>query len=426
MRGSYGSQTVLVQQLNHLCASVVGRLSLETIHRVNDIPVQSAPPRGHENEIESVTQEISVMARDLATETERRRRLPERLVAAMHDSGLLRAGAPREVEGLELPPGIALRCADEVARGDASAGWCLSIAITSSLLAAYLPDGARHDLFGGGRSVAAGVWAPRGKALSVDGGVSVSGRWAFCSGITHADLMFAVCVIDPDTRLPDERPVPSVVALSRQDLQILDTWHTLGLRGTGSHDTVADEVFVPAARVFSIFDGPVLDRPLYRFPIFGYFALSIAAAALGNARGAIDELVELAPRKVGLGSRRTLAERGPTQSAVAGAQASLHAARAFYYDAIETAWRASQPDEPVSVALRNELRLAATHAVRTSAEVAWSMYDLAGGAAIYDDSPLQRRLRDAHTATAHFQVNEASRELPGRILLGQPADVWTL
>jgi indole-3-acetate monooxygenase len=157
---------------------------------MNDIPLQSAPPRGHENEIESVTQEISVMARDLATETERRRRLPERLVAAMHDSGLPRAGAPREVEGLELPPGIALRCADEVARGDASAGWCLSIAITSSLLAAYLPDGARQDLFGG-RGVAAGVWAPRGKALSVDGGVSVSGRWAFCSGITHADLMFA-------------------------------------------------------------------------------------------------------------------------------------------------------------------------------------------------------------------------------------------
>jgi len=111
------------------------------------------------------------------------------------------------------------------------------------------------------------------------------------------------------------------------------------------------------------------------------------------------------------------------QSAVATATASLNAARAFYYGAIEAAWQAAEPgDEPVSVALRNDLRLAATHAVRTSAEVVRAMYDLAGGSAIYDDSPLQRRFRDAHTATAHFQVNEASRELPGRILLDQPAD----
>jgi len=115
-----------------------------------------------------------------------------------------------------------------------------------------------------------------------------------------------------------------------------------------------------------------------------------------------------------------------THSAVAKAEASLRAARALYYEAIESAWRAAQHDEPVSVALRNELRLAATHAVRTSAEVVRSMYDLAGGSAIYDDSPLQRRFRDAHTATAHFQVNEASRELPGRILLGQPAETAML
>jgi alkylation response protein AidB-like acyl-CoA dehydrogenase len=126
--------------------------------------------------------------------------------------------------------------------------------------------------------------------------------------------------------------------------------------------------------------------------------------------------------KVGQGSTRTLAERAPTQASVARAEASLRAARALYYEAIEAAWEAAQRDEAVSVSLRNGLRLAATHAVRTSAEVVRSMYDLAGGSAIYDDSPLQRRFRDAHTATAHFQVNEASREVPGRILLGQPAD----
>jgi alkylation response protein AidB-like acyl-CoA dehydrogenase len=111
---------------------------------------------------------------------------------------------------------------------------------------------------------------------------------------------------------------------------------------------------------------------------------------------------------------------------VATAESALEAARALYYQGIETAWHASQGGEGVSVEARNRLRLAATHAVRTSADVVRDMYDLAGGSAIYDSSPLQRRFRDAYTATAHFQVNEASRELPGRILLDQPADAAML
>jgi alkylation response protein AidB-like acyl-CoA dehydrogenase len=371
------------------------------------------------NDIETVARKIAVAAREMSAEIDDARRLPEELVALLGESGLLRAGAPAEVRGLELPPGVALRCAEALARGNASAGWCVSIAITSSLLVAYLPASSRDALFGEGRGVAAGVWAPRGTARTVDGGVVVSGRWPFCSGITHADMMFAGCLVD-------DRRVPSVVALGKEDLEVLDTWHTLGLRGTGSHDTVADEAFVPADRVFSLFDGPIVNRPLYRFPVFGFFALSIAAAALGNARGAIEDLVELASAKKGLGSTRTLAERPATQAAVATADSALSAAQALYYQAIDAAWLASQDGEGVSVQARNGLRLAATHATRTSADVVRDMYDLAGGTAIYDSSPLQRRFRDAYTATAHFQVNEASRELPGRILLDQPADVSML
>ena len=365
------------------------------------------------------TREISVLAQELAAETERRRQLPDELVARLRDSGLLRAGAPLEVNGLELPPGLALACAEEIARADASTGWCVSIAITSSLLAAHLSSGGRDELFGGGQGIASGVWAPRGRARRGAEGVTVSGRWAYCSGIAHADLLFAGCMVEGDAR-------PSVVALPKQELEILDTWHTLGLRGTGSTDAVADDVLVPETYLFSLFDGPVLDRPLYRFPIFGFFALSIAAAALGNARAAIDDLAALARGKVAQGSSRTLAERAPTHAAVATAEASLRAARALYYEVIEAAWQEAHHQETVPVERRNELRLAATHAVRTSADVVRTMFDLAGGSAIYDDSPLQRRFRDAHTATAHFQVNEASRELPGRILLGQPADTAML
>jgi alkylation response protein AidB-like acyl-CoA dehydrogenase len=185
-------------------------------------------------------------------------------------------------------------------------------------------------------------------------------------------------------------------------------------------------VFVPHNRSLSLLDPPTSETALYRFPIFAFFALSIAAAALGNARGAIDDLSSLALDKVGLGSNRTLAQRPGTWSVVAQAEAALRAARALYYEAIETAWEAAQSPEQVSVELRVGLRLAATHATRTAADVARSMYDLGGGSAIYDDSPLQRRFRDAQTATAHFQVNAATWELAGRLLLDQPTDTMML
>ena len=363
------------------------------------------------------TRQIADLARSLADQIDADRKLPAELVSALRDSGLLRGGAPVEVEGLELAPGTALRCAEEVARGDASAGWCVSIAITSSLLVAYLPPVSRGELFGHGRGVAAGVWAPHGKARPAPGGVVVSGRWAYCSGITHADVMFAGCLLD-------DRPV--VVTLPTAELQVLDTWHTLGLRGTGSHDTVADDVFVPNERVISIFDGPLINRPLYRFPPFGFFAACITAAAMGNARAAIEDFVELAGAKKSAASTRTLAQRPTIQAAVAAAESALEAARALYYQSIDTAWRASQDEPQVPVQARTRLRLAATHGVRTAADVVRTMFDLAGGSAIYDGAPLQRRFRDAFTATAHFQVNQASFELPGRILLDQPTEVAML
>jgi alkylation response protein AidB-like acyl-CoA dehydrogenase len=374
-------------------------------------------PAGAQLDIEVRARQIADLAHGMADQIDADRRLPAGLVGALRDSGLLRAGAPVEVEGLELPPGTALRCAEEVARGDASAGWCVSIAMTSSLLVAYLPPASRDELFGAGRGVAAGVWAPHGKARPAPGGVVVSGRWAFCSGISHSDVMFAGCLLDDR---------PAVVALPTEQLQVLDTWHTLGLRGTGSHDAVADNVFVPDTHVVSIFDGPLINRPLYRFPPFGFFAACITAAAMGNARAAIDNFADLARTKKSVASTRTLAQRPTVQAAIAAAESALEAARALYYQAIENAWQASQDELPVPVEVRTRLRLAATHGVRTAADVVRTMYDLAGGSAIYDGAPLQRRFRDAFTATAHFQVNEASRELPGRILLDQPTEVAML
>ncbi|HTV17472.1 MAG TPA: acyl-CoA dehydrogenase family protein, partial [Polyangiaceae bacterium] len=211
--------------------------------------------------------EISALARSLADETERERQLAAPLVARLRASGLMVAGAPREVEGLELAPGVALRCAEEIARGDASAGWCVSIAATSSLLSAYLPAEGASEIFADPRAVAAGVWAPRGRAVAADGGLVVSGRWSFCSGISHSQWLFAGCVLD-DRAAGADGPVLRVVALPTAELQIPDTWHTSGLRGTGSHDALADELFVPDSHVLSLLGAsPRVDAPLYRFPV---------------------------------------------------------------------------------------------------------------------------------------------------------------
>ena len=383
----------------------------------------AAPSVPSTDDLERAAAELAPEARDAAPVTEKERRLPDELVGRLRASGLFRAGAPKSVGAAEAPPSVTLRCADTVARGDASAGWCVSIAATSSLLGGWLPAEGLAEAFGDPDRVAAGVWAPRGAARRVDGGFRVSGRWAFCSGIMHSDYLFGGCVVrDGD----DAEGMPRILGLPVNELEVVDTWNTSGLCGTGSHDAVAEDVFVPEHRSLWLLDPPTSDAPLYRFPIFAFFALSIAAAALGNARGAIDDLQALAGDKVGLGSSRTLAQRPATWSAVAAAEASLRAARAFYYDAIDDAWSAVGSGDPVSIEQRTALRLAATHAVRTAADVARTMYDLGGGSSIYDSSPLQRRFRDAHAATAHFQVNPATCELTGRLLLGQPTDTTML
>jgi alkylation response protein AidB-like acyl-CoA dehydrogenase len=157
----------------------------------------------------------------------------------------------------------------------------------------------------------------------------------------------------------------------------------------------------------------------------GLLALGIAAVALGNARSAIDDLVELAAAKQPQGSRRTLAERGSAQTALAMAEADLRSARAFFYETVAEAWRVAQDTGRVDVRQRALLRLAATNATRRSADVTRAMYDLAGGSSVFLSSPLQRRFRDAHVATQHLMIAPPTYELTGRVLMGLPIDAAT-
>jgi alkylation response protein AidB-like acyl-CoA dehydrogenase len=368
--------------------------------------------------------------RAAAARTERDRRLPLDLVDAFVSAGLFRMLVPRSFGGSELAPADMVRVIEEVSRADGAAGWCVAIAATSGVLSAYLlPDVARQ-VYGPANAVTGGVFAPAGRAVTVPGGYRVTGRWPFASGCQHCGWLMGGCVVlddgAPRLRAPGV-PDARLMLFPAPDARIIDTWHVAGLCGTGSHDIAVEDVFVPDALSVSLMtDAPVERGPLYTFPVFGLLALGIAAVTLGIARAAIDELVRLAVEKTPSMSRRRLADRAVVQTEVAEAEATLSAARAFVFAAIEAAWQTAAAGKPMAVGERVRLRLATTHAASSAARVVERMYTAGGGTAIYAASPLQRQFRDVHTATHHIMVAPASYELAGRILLGLETDTAML
>jgi indole-3-acetate monooxygenase len=366
-------------------------------------------------------------AAELAPEAERARQLPDPLVAELARAGLFRLCVPSAAGGLEAHPATLVAAVEALAAGDAATAWCVAIAATSGLLAGYLPEASAREIYAEPTTVVAGVFAPRGRALPEGDGFRVSGRWPFASACRHTDWLMGGCLVEGGAPLPNGMPDVRLLLAPTEAFTIHDTWHVMGLRATGSHDIELAGEHIPAERGASVFsDPPVQDGPLYAFPLFGLLALAISAVCLGIARGALDDLVALAGGKVPTGGRRTLAERSTVQADVARAEAALRAARALLDDAIGEAWEHAVAERHVGVPGRAGLRLAATHATAVGVQATETAYRLGGGSALYDSSPLQRRLRDAHVATQHMLVAPATWELAGRVLLGLPTDVTQL
>ena len=294
------------------------------------------------NEPVEAARALAASAAQAAPDSERARRLDGALVSELAAAGLFRLCVPRAVGGLEAHPAVLVECVEALARGDAAAGWCVAIGATSGLLAAYLPEDSARRLYASESAIAGGVFAPRGRAVRVDGGFRVTGRWPFASGCQHCDWLMGGCVVDTGDgtlqTLPNGMPDIRLMLAPAEDFEIHDTWHVSGLRGTGSHDIELSDAFVPdemAASVIS--DTPRHDGGLYAFPLFGLLALAIAGVSLGAARGALDDFIELAGAKVPTGGRRALAERGAVQAEIAQAEARLRAARALLFAAIAEA-----------------------------------------------------------------------------------------
>lgn len=356
-------------------------------------------------------------------EIERNSCLPAPLVTALVEAGLFRMYVPKSLGGLEVDLVTFLRVVEEIAQIDGSVGWILATGATHGALGAYLrEDVARAIYCDTPNAIVAGSVNPRGKAISVQGGYKVSGRWSFCSGIQHSAWVFGNCVVyDGDTpRLGlDGSSETRFMFFSVEQCEIHDTWHVSGLRGTGSRDCTVADLFVPEEWSLPAFTArPYQPGPLYTCPLITFFAASIAAPPLGMARGAINALVELACTQTPTGSQSRLRERPNVQVNVARAEALVRSARAFVIESLQEIWEVLIAEGELTMQQRAMGRIAGTHAAISAAQAVDLMYNAGGGAAIYQSCLLERFFRDIHVATQHISVTQTYYELAGKVLLG--------
>jgi len=355
-------------------------------------------------------------------EIEQLRTLPVDLVDQIRPTQAFRQYVPDDLGGPSVTAWEGLEVIEEYAYHDGSVGWSVAISSTSSLLASYLPDEWGQLIYGDPRSITGGFVAPVGRALPVDGGLRVSGTWQWGSGTRHCTWIGGGCTLVDEhgrpTRRADGLAMPFVF-FDLDDVEFVDTWHVSGLAGTGSVDYTVTDAFVPEGRWVEVgVTEPTRENPVSRFSLYGLLALGIAATSVGVGRRAIDELVELASKKVPQGSSRALRERTTVQADTAAGEAKLRSAWGFVADTVGTAWQVAVAGGQPSDEQKRSIRLAATHATQTSAEVVESMYKAAGGAAVYKTSPIQRCFRDVFVATQHAMVAPRTYEVAGRMRLG--------
>jgi alkylation response protein AidB-like acyl-CoA dehydrogenase len=370
--------------------------------------------------------DLAARCRRDAAVTEDGRRVPDDIVADMRRLGIFALQLPRELGGAEHDPLSFLAVIETLAAADASAGWVAMIGATTNATATCLPEVGAREIFGDAGTIVGGTFNPQGRATLVEGGLRVTGRWPYGSGVEHSDWMAAAClVVGPDGQpalLDGGRPDARFAFFPIADVEVHDTWDTVGMRGTGSHDFSVTDAFVPHryAMTFDFSAWPA--GALWRMPLFTVMLPPMAAVPLGIARAAIDEVVALAPTKVPYRSTRVMAERDMVQVAVARAEALTRSARAFLHDAVGEVWGAAQDGRPVTLDQRAMCRLASVHAARAATEAVGLCFEAAGGSAVHASSALQRQLRDVHTVGQHVVLAASGYETVGRVLLGLAPD----
>jgi alkylation response protein AidB-like acyl-CoA dehydrogenase len=359
-----------------------------------------------------------------AAEIEAGRQLPSDLVATLRSIGAFRMFVPRSHGGMELDLPSGLRVIQTLSRFDGSVGWCAMLGAGASLFAALLPRDVYDSIYRNGPDVIfAGSAQPAGTAESIDGNWRVNGRWPFASGCRHADWMLGNCVMKKDGKpLPGPAegvPMLRACILPARNWRIEDTWHVAGLKGTGSSHIALEDASVPADHFFDIAEAtPCIPGPHY-YAVPQLLPIFHAVFDLGVAEGALRELVELA----NTGWQQQRATKPTRESEVfqyelGRIEADLRAAQAFCHAEAASLWRHATTGTLKDAALLDESTQSGIWISTTCTRVADACFSLGGGAALYDSSPLQRRMRDLRVAAQHAAVQQRHYVGAGVRLLG--------
>ena len=355
------------------------------------------------------------------------RRLPDDLARDLARAGFFRLSVPEDYGGLDLSPLEALEVYEELARADASVAWCVMNG-NANWTTPQLSKDVAHSIFADPNVIVANSTRPSGKAVVVDGGYRMSGRWSLVSGCEMSTWLILMCIVYDNDRprltlagTPESRFMLCPTA----DCEIIDTWTAGGLRGTGSHDVVARDLFIPALRGSFFTDPLVLGHPRYRMPASSRVISGLSVLALGIARGAIEALLGLAADKRHERTGQSMREDRGAQSRLAHAETLVGSARAFLFDTVGRLWDTVLAGREPTIGERAAVRMASCHAVNSGAQAVDLIYLTGGATSLYASCPLERAFRDVHAITQHIAVHPRVMETAGRVLFGLEPDVPT-
>lgn len=374
--------------------------------------------------------ELEPMFREATPDTETQRRLPDRVADAVREAGLYRLFRPRTLGGLELDPVSALRVIEELSRIDSAVGWNVTQANAMEPMAAWLSMAAVEEIFDTPDTVLAGSFFPPRRAMPTEGGVRLSGRCPFNTNCHAATWICALANVyedegDGPSMDGTGHPVTLMTFFPKADAEIVENWDTLGMRGTGSHDLVVDDLFVPHARaiLFAPLEQPNAAHagPMHQLTVWHSIGCN-AAPALGIAQAAIDDFVNLAAGKTPAYTGTQLRDRPIVQLRLGKAMATLEAARAYFYGVFEDAWQSALAGRRLEMADKIRIQSACSHAPLAAAEAVDLVHSLLGASGIRNEQPFARHFRDAHTITQHAYVAEARFSSVGQVALGLDPD----
>jgi alkylation response protein AidB-like acyl-CoA dehydrogenase len=356
-------------------------------------------------------------------ESEQQRHLSRQAFDAMQTEGLMNLWAPREYGGFEVSIPTFTRAVEEVAYLDGAAGWTMCIMSAGNLLTSYLEPTAARELYAGGLDQPMpGSVVPRGRLTEVDGGYQLSGRWPLGSGSQYGDWICASgFIFDGEApRMGPHGPELLNTFVNRKDVELLDTWHSVGLRGTGSTDFVVKDAFVPANRVFPVFTAqPQVSGPLYAAGPLALFGMAVVAVFPGIARAAIDSFVELAKGKTPTLSQTGLADRPTIHAEVARAKALVQSSRAYFYQVGREMMESLEAGKGITDEIEAERRLACVNLAESCRAAVDSMFNLAGSTVVYSGHKIERCMRDVRTASQHLLASPVWWEKTGQFYFGQ-------